>query len=53
MPDVESVTVDNTAKTATVTAKPGKSIAKDAIEAALQPRYGVTSFTQLAPTPGS
>lgn len=44
--------MDGTAKTATITAKPGKSIARASVESALQPRYGVTNFTALQPTPG-
>lgn len=52
MPDVESITVDDTAKTAMVIAKPGKSITRTSVESALQPRYGVTSFSALQPTPG-
>ncbi len=44
--------MDNTAKTAMVTAKPGASIARASVESALQPRYGVTSFTALQSTPG-
>jgi hypothetical protein len=50
---VQQVTVDNTAKTATVTVKPGASLARDRAEAALQPRYGVTSFTEVKPPSGS
>jgi hypothetical protein len=56
LPDVDAVEVNFQAKTATVTSKPNRTIARAAVEGALQAAgYGVTTFdeTQAAPAPGS
>ena len=56
LPDVDAVEVNFQAKTATVTSKPNRTIARAAVEGALQAAgYGVTTFdeTQAAAAPGS
>jgi copper chaperone CopZ len=47
LPDVASVDINFAAKTATVTAKPDKTIRRDTVETALKGAgYGVTDFTE-------
>lgn len=53
MPEVAEVAIDFDARTATVTSKPGMTVTREAIEAALRPGgYGVERFA-VAPAPAA
>jgi hypothetical protein len=48
LPDVAGVDINFAAKTATVTAKPDKTISRATVETALKTAgYGVTDFSEL------
>jgi hypothetical protein len=49
LPDVEKVDINFDEKTATVTAKPNKTISRQTVETALKTAgYGVTDFNESA-----